>query len=91
MINRTTPARPAKSTNQRRDSNCTRRGYSLFREDNGRPVARLRPTGDDDRVEVVWWSHRGKWEQIGCLGPLVMPVSEALDYIARDPCGCFWH
>jgi hypothetical protein len=67
------------------------RGYSLFREDNGQPVARLRPTGAADRVEVMWWSHRGKWEQVGCLGPMVMSVDEALDYIARDPWGCFWH
>lgn len=67
------------------------RGYSLFREDNGRPIARLRPTGDGDRVEVMWWSHRGKWEEIGDFGPMVMPVNKALDYIARDPCGCFWH
>ncbi len=37
------------------------RGYSLFREDNGRPVARLRPTGKGDSVEVMWWSHRDKW------------------------------
>lgn len=69
----------------------TGRGYSLFREDNGRPVARLRPTGTGDRVEVLWWSHRGKWEQIGDFGPMVMSLDEALDYIARDPFGCFWH
>ena len=67
------------------------RGYSLFREDDGRHAARLRPTGDGDRVEVMWWSHRGKWQQVGCLGPMVMSVNEALDYIAKDPCGFFWH
>ena len=31
------------------------KGYSLFREDNGRPIARLRPTGKSDQVEVMWW------------------------------------
>ena len=67
------------------------RGYSLFREDDGRPIARLRPTGDGDCVEVLWWSHRGKWEQIGDMGAIVMSVDDALDFIARDPCGCFWH
>jgi hypothetical protein len=66
------------------------RGYSLFREDNGRPVARLRPTGKGDSVEIMWWSHRDKWEQIGDFGPFVMPLDEALKYVARDPMGCFW-
>jgi hypothetical protein len=35
-------------------------GYSMFREDNGKPIARLRPTGKSDQVEVMWWSHRDK-------------------------------
>ena len=65
-------------------------GYSLFREDNGRPIARLRPSGKDDRVEVLWWSYRDKWEQIGDMGPLVMPLEEALEYISKDPMGVFW-
>ncbi|MBM4069901.1 MAG: DUF3024 domain-containing protein [Planctomycetes bacterium] len=67
------------------------KGYSLFRADNGKPIARLRPTGKDDQVEVMWWSHRDKWDQIGDFGPMVMPLDEALDYVARDPMGCFWH
>jgi hypothetical protein len=32
------------------------RGYTLYHEPSGRPVARLRPTGQDDRVEVLYWS-----------------------------------
>lgn len=66
------------------------KGFSLFREDTGRPVARLRPTGKGDQVEVMWWSHRDRWDQIGDFGPMVMPLEEALDYIATDPLGCFW-
>ena len=66
------------------------KGYSLFREDTGRPVARLRPAGKADRVEVMWWSHRDKWEQIGDFGPMVMPLEEALAYVSRDPMGIFW-
>ena len=66
------------------------RGISLYREDNGRPIARLRPFGEGDRVEVLWWSHRGKWEQIGDMGPMVMSLDEALKYIARNPIGVFW-
>ncbi len=67
------------------------KGYSLFREDTGKPVARLRPTGRKDEVEVMWWSHRHKWDQIGDFGPMTMPLDKALDYIARDPMGFFWH
>ena len=67
------------------------KGYSLFREDTGEPVARLRPTGTGDKVEVMWWSHRDKWEQIGDFGPMTMALDEALEYIAKDPMGIFWH
>lgn len=67
-----------------------RGGYSLFLEDDGSPLARLRPTGDGDEVEVLWWSHRDKWESIGDLGGIICPLDKALDYVARDPMGCFW-
>ncbi len=32
------------------------RGYTLTHATSGVPVARLRPTGRDDRVEVLYWS-----------------------------------
>ncbi len=68
------------------------KGYSLFREDTGKPVARLRPAiGMPGQVEVMWWSHRDKWDQIGDFGPMTMPLDKALEYIARDPMGFFWH
>ena len=66
------------------------KGYSLFREDNDKPIARLRKTGKGNLVEVMWWSHRDRWEQIGEFGPMVMPLDEALEYVAKDPMGCFW-
>ena len=66
------------------------KGYSLFREDSGRPVARLRPTGKGDLVEVMWWSHRDQWDQIGDFGPMVMPLNKAMEYVAQDPEGIFW-
>ena len=65
-------------------------GYSLFREDNGRPIARLRPSDKEDLVEILWWSYRGKWEQIGDMGPMTMALEAALEYIAKDPVGIFW-
>jgi len=69
----------------------TAKGYSLFREDNGKPVARLRPIGRGNQVEVLWCRHRDRWDQIGDFGPMVMPLDEALDFIANDSMGCFWH
>jgi hypothetical protein len=66
------------------------KGYSLFREDSGHPIARLRPTGKEDLVEVSWWGHRGRWEQIGEFGPMVMSLDEALAYVAKDPMSLFW-
>ncbi|MFV2069113.1 MAG: hypothetical protein ACC645_19265 [Pirellulales bacterium] len=66
------------------------KGYSLFREDNGRPIARLRPSGKGDSVEILRWSHRERWERIGGFGRMVMPLEESLQYIARDPMGVFW-
>jgi len=66
-------------------------GYSLFREDNGAPIARLRPEKSGDLMEVLWWSYRERWESIGDFGGVRMPLEKALDYIARDPEGCFWH
>ena len=40
-------------------------GYSLYSERSGGPVARFKPTGEDDKVRVLAW-HREKW---GASGP----------------------
>jgi len=32
------------------------RGFTLYHALSGAPVARLRPTGRDDSVEVLYWS-----------------------------------
>ena len=66
------------------------KGYSLFIESDGSPIARLRPTGNGDEVEILWWSHGDKWEQIGEFGRVILPLDEALDFVAEDPYGCFW-
>jgi hypothetical protein len=65
-------------------------GYSHFRADNGKPVARFRPTGKGDQVEVMWWSHRDQWDLIGDFGPLTMSLDEALNFVAKNELGCFW-
>jgi hypothetical protein len=67
------------------------RGYCLFREDTGAPVARLRPVKSSALMEVLWWSGRDRWDSIGDFGGVHLPLDEALDYIAEDPEGCFWH
>ena len=66
------------------------KGYSLFREDNGRPIARLHHITSTRSPLSEGRSHRDKWEQIGDMGPLIMPLEEALIYISKDPVGVFW-
>ena len=63
------------------------RGYSLLSERTGAPIARLRPTGDADKVQVLWWNGEC-WGASGPFGIAIMPLNEALDYIASEP--AFW-
>ena len=63
------------------------RGYTVVYQ--GRSVSRIRERGK--RWEVVWWSHRDKWESIGDLGGEVFDtIEEAVEYILDDPMGIFW-
>ena len=62
-------------------------GYSLISEHTGAPIARLKPSGDADRVQVLWWNGRC-WGASGPLGVVTMPLNAALDYIASEP--TFW-
>ena len=66
----------------------SRGGYSFFSQRNGAPIARLRPTGKDDNVEVLWWSHRDRWESVGDFGGVILPLDEALEYVASN--SIFW-
>ena len=63
------------------------RGYTLRSRRTGRPVARLRPTGRGDDVQVLWW-RREAWGDPGPFGREVMPLDEALRFIASE--GFFW-
>lgn len=58
------------------------RDYRLSSRRTGRPVARLRLTGDGDRVRVYWW-RREAWGDPGPFGPEVMPLDRALAFIAE--------
>jgi hypothetical protein len=64
-----------------------RRGYSLLSARTGAPIARLRPTGEADRVQVLWWNG-GRWGASGAFGIATMPLDKALDHIATEP--AFW-
>ena len=66
------------------------KGYSFFVESDGTRNARLRPTGDGDRVEILWWSSRDKWESIAAFGGVFLPLDEALNFVRKDPYGCLW-
>jgi hypothetical protein len=51
------------------------------------PAARLRPTGQGDTVQVLWW-RREAWAAPGDFGPIIMPLNQALEFIASE--GFFW-
>jgi hypothetical protein len=63
------------------------RGYTLYSRCTGGPVARLRPTGKADNVQVLWW-RRETWATPGDFGPLTLPLNQALDFVATE--GFFW-
>jgi len=63
------------------------RGYSLLSARTGAPIARLRPTGEADMVQVLWWNGE-RWGGSGPFGIATMPLDKALDYIATEP--AFW-
>jgi len=68
---------------------CRKRngGYTLLWADDEEPFARLRPTGDEDDVEVFWWNGE-RWRAVGEFGR-VLPLNEALDFVFEDPAGVF--
>jgi len=64
-------------------------GYSLFHANTGAPIARLRPFGSNDRVELLYWSSwKEKWAPTGPFGRTVLPLDQALRVIAKE--GIFW-
>jgi hypothetical protein len=65
------------------------KGYTLFHADTGRLIARLRPYGRDDLMEILYWSlWRERWAAVGPFGGTVVPLNEALRIIAAEP--IFW-
>ncbi len=68
-----------------------RNGYNLVRDDTGTPIARLRPKEPTGKYEVLYWSpDTDRWRAVGPQGGTVLPLDEALEFIASDPMECFW-
>lgn len=65
------------------------RGYTLYDAKSGVPVARLRPTGTDGSFEVLYWSlWKERWASTGPFGHTVLPINDALLFIAHED--IFW-
>lgn len=65
------------------------RGYTLYHANSGAPVARFRPTGRGDRVEVLFWSLWSEtWKAAGPFGRTVLSLDDALQYIEEED--IFW-
>lgn len=65
-----------------------RGGYTLALEATGAPIARLKPVDQSDRMRVLYWSHRDRWADAAPLGGIILPLDDALEFIANEP--VFW-
>lgn len=67
-------------------------GLSLYAKAGKAPLARFVPVEKGKKgnlVEVMWYSHRDKWDHIGDFGGVTMPLHEAMAYVVNDAPGCF--
>ena len=71
------------------DTRFIRGGLSIFTKARKTPITRFVPTGTANGVEVMWYSHRDKWDHIGDFGGVTMALDKALDYVVSDAPGCF--
>lgn len=71
------------------ETRFSRGGLSIFTKARKTPIARFVPQGKKGGVEVMWYSHREKWDHIGDFGGVTMSVDEALAYVVTDAPGCF--
>ena len=62
--------------------------YTLVVEATGAPIARLKPVDESDRMRVLYWSHRDRWADAAPLGGIILPLDNALEFIAKEP--VFW-
>jgi hypothetical protein len=65
------------------------RGFTLIHAETGVPIARLRPIGRDDLVDVLYWSlWKERWMPFGPFGRTAAPVEQAVRIIAEA--SIFW-
>jgi len=65
------------------------KGYTLLHAETGAPIARLRPIGRDNQMEILYWSlSKQHWAPVGPFGCTVAPLDKALRIIASEP--IFW-
>ena len=58
------------------------RGYTLYSVQAG---ALVRPTGSDDSFEILYWSlWKNQWASTGPFGRTVLPIGDALRFIAYE-------
>jgi hypothetical protein len=61
------------------------RGYTLYEVDSGAPVARPRPTGNERRLEVLYWSlWKERWASTGPFGRIIPSIEDAPRFIAHE-------
>jgi hypothetical protein len=65
------------------------RGYTLYDASSGAPVARLRPTGHQNKFEILYCSlWKQRWTSTGPFGRTVLSINDALQFIAYQD--IFW-
>ena len=65
------------------------RGFTLIHAETGAPIARLRPVGRDDLVEILYWSlWKDRWVPFGPFGRSAARVEQAARIIAEA--SIFW-
>jgi hypothetical protein len=60
----------------------------LLNAETGSPIARLRPSGRAELMEILYWFIKERWAAVGPFGQTVVPLDEALQIIASEP--IFW-
>jgi len=65
------------------------RGFTLIHAETGVPIARLRPIGRDDLVDILYWSlWKERWVPFGPFGRTAAPVAQAVRIVSEA--AIFW-
>ncbi len=64
--------------------------YRLYLLETEAPIARMKPTGERDDVRLAYWSHRRAWADVDDFGASVMPLGDALEFVANEDIFWIW-